>query len=680
MRTLEATTETVDDCLERGASLTWHRHSVLPYASLWITIHRLAYLNQPTIKSFAKQFESGESDWRTDVLRNCDTKRVSVKRIADALQEQYAAFEFCDLQCLAPWLRDAFLPFIRYCPACLAHGYHTILTSLKWLEICPIHSLALADACGCGMRMSTTVSDCLSSPLSCSSCKRRFISPTAARRPSLGRAPITAFDSLVTWLRATSNSVIAPRDFRTGNSHVGAWTKEHARRWSALLGMPVPSAIDSPIKWQERTPLISEDSVVKGYLPIGNPLPRFKNYGRSGPAAIYSAIHRHLRRHVLSRRSKLCQQMFVALSDADLILKEIRRSQDALQAWCMLLWCLHLEVKPSLRLLGVPNRQSIQDERLTYDGALQNRLVGQLTQSDPAAIPNIVDDWVAMHAAGAEMLALWHRLMTLAEEMAETGDVRWGRDLVSLSELHHWVAVKLPIAINDQRHQALFMDVERSPTPALVARARSAKEDRRSCGQARAEIRSLQHAEQCKGYVLRRGQDGVWCVDNATLPRSCLDPTWIKRHRLLGVEGRPRFLLFPTREGWAARAISLPIEAQGTTAASAIDHLRQAAALYVARCRAPEARLLAARPTDSKPLRLMGRLTKEAALTQIYMDMTSEERLIHSILRDSGRDRFWRLDDYLSDMNEVRRKGDQSDRPRRKGTVTGRHKKDRRFP
>ncbi len=108
--------------------LTWHRGSILPYASLWHTVLRACALNAlhpadlPTTSA---------RPTRTVDLLDIQASKIDVAALARALGEPPSAFDWSTLDALPAALRVALaVPQPRVCLACMASGYHSALFSV----------------------------------------------------------------------------------------------------------------------------------------------------------------------------------------------------------------------------------------------------------------------------------------------------------------------------------------------------------------------------------------------------------------------------------------------------------------------------------------------------------------------------------------------------------------------
>ena len=71
---------------------------------------------------------------------------------------------------------------LRYCEACMALGYHSMLFQHWAVGRCPVHERPLLRACtSCGLHMRPTIAACLSQPFCCTRCGHLLIRTVAAR-------------------------------------------------------------------------------------------------------------------------------------------------------------------------------------------------------------------------------------------------------------------------------------------------------------------------------------------------------------------------------------------------------------------------------------------------------------------------------------------------------------------
>lgn len=76
------------------------------------------------------------------------------------------------------WLRATASPYFRYCPRCLARGYHPGVHQLEILQLCPLHGCWLEVACRhCGHLAPYRLQACLlDAPFRCANCHASYAS------------------------------------------------------------------------------------------------------------------------------------------------------------------------------------------------------------------------------------------------------------------------------------------------------------------------------------------------------------------------------------------------------------------------------------------------------------------------------------------------------------------------
>jgi len=113
--------------------LTWHRHSILPYASLWHTLHRACELNGLALR----ELRTWVSAWDF-TEKSGPTYGIVRDQLAAVLGESPEVFRWSTIDDAPVWLRAAlFSPHGKVCPQCLAAGYHSDLFSLRGAAMLP---------------------------------------------------------------------------------------------------------------------------------------------------------------------------------------------------------------------------------------------------------------------------------------------------------------------------------------------------------------------------------------------------------------------------------------------------------------------------------------------------------------------------------------------------------------
>lgn len=216
-----------------GSRLTWHTGSILPFASLWHTLMRVAALNSlrvhelPDTDVHRDPGARSTKYYRASLLYNESSNRqgegISTRALARWLHEPAKAFEWSHLGRIPKSLRGLVHDGFRICPQCSKLGYHSALMSLRLLETCPIHGCALLSRCHCGRPFDNRLGvSTLSRAGYCACGQLAFVSRDTLRRPIATPTDTQPFDAVAEWL---SDHQRVPSD-----PQARAWAP-HSPRW-----------------------------------------------------------------------------------------------------------------------------------------------------------------------------------------------------------------------------------------------------------------------------------------------------------------------------------------------------------------------------------------------------------------------------------------------------------------
>lgn len=136
--------------------LAWSKRLNRPYESSWALIQRFRVLNLPSTQELGRLFghvPSGrEAGWFKLEARYSDSSDFSLQHLAstfglesDALEQLFPEGFHMDRYCES----DGYL---KFCPDCLALGYHSTVHQAVALRLCPAHRTVLRTKCpGCDL-------------------------------------------------------------------------------------------------------------------------------------------------------------------------------------------------------------------------------------------------------------------------------------------------------------------------------------------------------------------------------------------------------------------------------------------------------------------------------------------------------------------------------------------------
>lgn len=541
--------------------LTWHAGSVLPYASLWHTMHRVVQLNGLTFHTLQPYMKRrlGYSAKQNSLITN--DSMIDLEKLARALGEPVSRFRLATLETLAPWTYPMFhTASVRFCRQCLGQGYHSTLMSLRAMTHCPIHGCEIEDTCPCGLGVSAcNRSELYQMPGRCDCGKLGFFTRESARRPLLDPEATRAFDELAMWLEQTSERLIMMSVRDNWETVQGEGRLEcSARQWSQLTGLQLPSAFAPPEALQ---------TLMLEFEALGGPFDDAKKQGaRTGrrqddPVSlrrgVVKSFDRHLRRHVLKGQSWI--NRLSMSSDSDRILSMLQHHPDARPAFTYLIWLAAVWGSHDLRRI----RSTVA--RKFY--RLGTRLPGMPAYATRAAIGWGAHGWLEMHATGLALSSMWMEAHEQMLGMVAQQAVSWGWPPSVIAGKYRWCASMTPdgrCRVGKRARLCTYLPAHNGQGP-------------------RRQDAALSKSPLARAFMEKLGQVGLiktrrneWKSGRLRLP-SPRSGLVLKRHRLFGVQEKLSYVVFQ-RYGklFIARLIERPMEAHGLTPRSAIDGLRTA--------------------------------------------------------------------------------------------------------
>ena len=576
--------------IDYGTAFTWHRGSLLRHTSLWHLLHRIVKLNVFSLAEFNRHCSGqGRLNNTTSLIHNRSSSGMTMldlDRIAELIGEPAGLLKACDVSTIGGWAHDLFLERIRVCTACLRLGYHSSLFGLKVLRTCPIHDLPLLEKCPSGRPFTPDGPiDVFRSVGRCRCGCTPLFSDWTCRRPLMKSSDLAPLDRVASWLQTLSRCVAVPLRSHDSLKHISA---VQALRFTEALGIAVPPGAVPTLASPTLIPPRFRRAICGGEAVIPPPTRHSSQYSSamrrdSPPAridllepgmAVFSALDRYIRRHVVGRDWHYCDK-FMMSCDAEVIARLIADSEPARKAWAYPLWMLDvgIPVDRRFRRLSVQTVGNRIERRLRFDGLTLKR-TARSAEWTPSQCR-----WMLMHVAEVVLLNAWRRAQSASSAMARSGAVSWGNASVAPRQSSNWF-----VAVPDHG-AAKFFGAMRAGGP-LIPRAGRSKSERVAMHSDGATRRAASIAAACPPYCIKRSSStGIWDVCEPTKPRLACTGADLKRHRLLGVSYHPTFVLteLPGALGFSARLEAIPLEVTCCTASDAIHQLRDLVRRYIER-------------------------------------------------------------------------------------------------
>lgn len=224
----------------RSGNYTSIRRLVLPYESMWGIINKFRLLNHVApfaLKQILKALSDGSLDcdvypyrltkWNYSnslTFRDDLVSSLTAIPIDEMLTHQITSvIDIKDLR----WLSSC--SSLRFCPSCLAKGYHSIFHQIAFFEKCPIHDQKLKTTCShCNTDFIYELIDAPVMPFVCSRCSTSIWSRYTQKggvliEQLLQFSPnvLTGFKDLFDWLVSLKSSPLIRQRFSETLVHAG---------------------------------------------------------------------------------------------------------------------------------------------------------------------------------------------------------------------------------------------------------------------------------------------------------------------------------------------------------------------------------------------------------------------------------------------------------------------------
>lgn len=582
--------------------LTWHAGSVLPFASLWHTVHRVAAINSMRAKELPFALDLGGRGplaRRADLLFNeprfCGERTpgeaLSVDALAASLGEPVEAFAWSHFGWLPESSRCLLHPFVRVCPACLGEGFHSALFSLRLLGACPIHRCDFVDRCLCGQRFDFVIDrQALLHAGYCACGRTAYFTSDTCRRPRLDAEAVKPLLPIAAWLQELSRvSRPAPKHAEVRTAHDRLYLPS-LTNWCGALGISYPTSLPPLIEPASfsftETPLRPESQQraaparLKTAAPAGGRAHRESLWRPNEATTVYRAMTRHIRQHV-GRGCDAFAIDFMLEPNPLAMARTMQRDRRAMVAFAEMLFCRGMERFAMERRWpyrsprgGMWHLQDQVEEAAAESGYEERQ---GLTPAAKA--------WVVRQAAAAMVTHAWRRAQGLAMAAVRTGIANWS----AAKEVYSFKASPgppQPLELNwhsaTPPHQVTWATVVGEGHLRFVCSPATAKVDwtmplpdkaarvaawRRGEAERQAEVEAA-----CRGSSLTWSARGGWQVLEAAKPS-----TTPKRHRLIGERGgADRFWLFVSGGRFVARLCQANVQVFGDSPREAVHGLRTA--------------------------------------------------------------------------------------------------------
>ena len=559
--------------------LTWYPGTVLPYASLWHTLARATWLNDLRPGDIRSSVEGKRHEESQQPFEHRGER--DLRAVASALGEpQSALSQFAVIEQFPAMLRAVYMvQGLRWCAACVAGGFHTLLGSIQLVTRCPIHAAPLIDACPqCADGFRMRFGGLAVRPQPCRCGRTLLLEPSSARQPSLRAEDVAVWAPVARWVREVGEVT------RSASPNSGLSRQIDlalTARWCRDLGIEYPRCFDDEsLLWpdaQERACWSSYEAH-SGNLN-GAAASERPDTGSSWPAPwqsrVYRAMGRHLRRHGLAQPDRWITLLMDTLDPAAFAMTMAARPT-ARAAFTEMLWARHLEPRVEARRwlrrpapLGTdPDTAPVRTTPIELHKGLERIALGGPSVSVQARL------WMAHHAMAVEARRAWGRAWrqtqkSITDRWADWSIEDWDPGDRSPSGGVVWFC-------RSRGPSQQFTGYVRDAADAFFSVALPTKQQRcEALADARlARLRRMEvlAGQPCLGWCHRNG----WRVEQGARP----DDDDVRRIALLHTGQRSACWVFKSSDHFVARLLDGVIQVSGATAREALCGLRQAVVQY----------------------------------------------------------------------------------------------------
>ncbi|MBT3066623.1 hypothetical protein [Rhodoferax sp. U11-2br] len=555
--------------------LTWYPGTILPYTSMWHTLLRATWLNDLRSGDIRQLYMSKASTGKDCAVREA-------KILALALGESRQALsKFAMLEQFPPAVsRSCMVAQLRWCPACIASGFHTLLGNIRLISRCPIHAQPLIEECPkCHEKFKMRLTGLTIVQRQCRCGYTKFVTAQEARQPSMQVAETAAWIPVAQWVKHLDCVRYSPSFERLLPAHIQLAL---TARWCHDNAINYPACFDAePVFWRDagEAKCWSVYRAASGCLQEVKPVIKQNvepTWPESDQCTVYKSMGRHLRRHGLANPDRLIK-ILMRTFDPAAFAKTMAKRAKARVAFAEMLWTRQLEPRAITRRW--PNRPaeqaldfatpSMQKTRIELlDSVGSTFIPGGLSITGPAL------RWVIQHATALEARQAWARAIRQTDRSIAQGWADW--------------------VINDESNgSSAFADCvvwfcrPKGKCTEFVGYIRNAGTTRFTPGMTMKQQRCEAWANarhECKNRLddlaealcLNWSQHDGWQVENGAHPSD----EDVREVALLHTGQPTHCWIFKSGDLFVARVVNGLVQAKGPTARDALCGLRRAVIHY----------------------------------------------------------------------------------------------------
>lgn len=561
-------------------TLTWYPGTILPYESLWHVLLRATWLNDLRAGDIQKLYTRQKSPYMPD---GCTVKnsRLVGRALGEparvfsnfSVWEQFSYGVRCTLMC----------DRLRWCPACIEGGFHTLLGSILLVSRCPIHDSLLVSSCPvCNGRFSDNVRGLFVGNQSCRCGRTSFYSGDSVWNPVVSPVEANAWAPVAKWVKQVGDIAISESFER---APLGRTKFALFLRWCHDSGITSPACFDKESTFWPDPAERKQWSIYRAssgdLKDIKTPEPPSEHFlpasnRPSEQSTIYRAIGRYIRRHGCANPDGKIKILMSTLDPAAFAIS-MAHDPKARVAFTEMLWARQME--PWAVYRRWPNRPSEPGFSKPVSCAFKTHIgvhpkVGRTINCGVRSMTRQGSRWVEQHATAIEARQVWGRATRQTTKSIEDSWADWLTDhgyFESTSDADAAVWFCRPkgtcvdfVGYVRNAHMTPFLDV-------IPVNQKKVKSQAAICPTRREYVEGLS-----KNPCLTWSQRDSWQVQNGATPND----DDVRRVALLHTGQPTDCWIFRSRDVFIARVINGLIQASGATAKEALCSLRIAIKHY----------------------------------------------------------------------------------------------------